>query len=614
MPTTSVVKNLRTVVRRILQHPALPILLAALAVLLCSPSLRVGLVLDDVFHKAALTAPDQLSEMARGPTELFAWVGEGWPAPGETTPWWSSEELRVAFFRPLSSLTHWLDYQGWPQSPFLMHLHSLLWFGLVVFASAKLFRCLAVPGEVWIAGLAGLFFALDDSHSWPAIWIANRNALLALFFGVLALLAHHRWRREGWRPGAWLAPTALACALLSGEGAVAGGAYLLSYALFLDRGPLGKRLIALGPCAAVGVVWQLSYRALGYGAFESGFYIDPGSQPLRFLEAATERLPILLWGQLSYPPSDLYLYLSQDAARSAWLLVVVLLALFGLLLIPLLRRDVHARFWTFGMLLALLPSCSTYPTQRLLLYASLGGASLLAIFVARAWQSDSLQAEGVADPKVVWRWTARVLTVPLLLIHLVQAPMSLWGTARGVSGVAALFTNTAATFPNDPALLEQTALVVNGPCTMLTSHALVHHALDGQPIPKGTLNLATSLYPVEVHRPDARSLTVRPRGGFLAPPGSAPPGQTPRRQSFSYLFQVFDTVLYGGHPFQVGQTIEHRGMKIEIHSITDDGRPAAANFHFPRDLEDPSWRWLQWESGGFAEWQPPPVGTSVTLQ
>ena len=42
-------------------------------------------------------------------------------------------------------------------------------------------------------------------------WLANRNASIALVFGLLALLAHIRWRRDnapGWLVGAVVAFTA----------------------------------------------------------------------------------------------------------------------------------------------------------------------------------------------------------------------------------------------------------------------------------------------------------------------------------------------------------------------------------------------------------------------
>ena len=238
-----------------LEHRSLPWLAALVAVLLCVPALRLGWLFDDDFHRLALTRPD-LSMVSRSPAELFVFI-EGDVAANRLArtmgflPWWSSESLRIAFFRPLSGLTHWLDYQLWPNQPALMHLHSLLWYGAAVVTAAFFFR--RRLGATWVAGLAALLFAVDDAHGMPAVWIANRNALLGAFFGLLTLTAHDRWRREGSWMCALLSPLMFLLGLLSKESTVAVAAYLFAYSLFLDRGRWVSRLTSLAPCALVGI-------------------------------------------------------------------------------------------------------------------------------------------------------------------------------------------------------------------------------------------------------------------------------------------------------------------------------------------------------------------------
>ena len=99
------------------------------------------------------------------------------------------------------------------------------------------------PG--WVAGIAAMAYAVNDTHAVPVGWLANRNAVLAGLFGVLTLLLHDRWRRMGLKFAAWLAPIAYLLALLSAEAGVAICAYLFSYCLFVDRGDWPKRLLTL---------------------------------------------------------------------------------------------------------------------------------------------------------------------------------------------------------------------------------------------------------------------------------------------------------------------------------------------------------------------------------
>ena len=69
-------------------------------------------------------------------------------------PWWCNANLKGAFWRPIASLTHWLDYALWPDSPTLMHAQSIAWYGLLVSIVAFYYR--RILGTSVAAGLAGL--------------------------------------------------------------------------------------------------------------------------------------------------------------------------------------------------------------------------------------------------------------------------------------------------------------------------------------------------------------------------------------------------------------------------------------------------------------------------
>ena len=115
-----------------------------------------------------------------------------------------------------------------------MHLESVVLYGVLVLVLARLYRRFFTAP---VAMLATLLFALDETHAFPVGWLANRNALFATIFGVLAIHAHDRWRRDGWRAGAWLGPLAFAAALLSAEFGLCALGYLVAYAWFLDPSP-----------------------------------------------------------------------------------------------------------------------------------------------------------------------------------------------------------------------------------------------------------------------------------------------------------------------------------------------------------------------------------------
>ena len=276
--------------------PAATILLA---LLLASPSLGVGPMGDDYMHLARVDERLHVPGFAYAPFDLFTFVS-GDPAQRALLleegvfGWWMAPDFRMSFWRPLSSLTHVLDHGLWPRSSVLAHVHSMLWFAALLAVVAVLNRGFHVP---WIAHMALVPYAVDDARGWVLGWTANRNALVAATLAFAALVAHDRARRDGWRPGTWLAPALLGAALLGGEAAHALTGYPFAYALFIDSGPLARRLLRLWSYAAPAGAWLLAYPALGYGTTGGGMYLNPLDEPALYLRALGERLPVLLAAQ-----------------------------------------------------------------------------------------------------------------------------------------------------------------------------------------------------------------------------------------------------------------------------------------------------------------------------
>jgi len=599
-------------IRRFLSHRGLPLFVAAVAVVLCISSLWLGLQNDDHVLRLVLSDPPLDPEWTRSPFNAFAFMDGDEELIRRAVeeariPWWTHPELKLAFLRPVTSITHWIDFRIWPNQPWLMHVQSLLWFAGAIVAAALFYRRLLLPA--WVAGLASLLFAVDDAHGMPAVWLANRNASIGVLFGLLALIAHDRWRREGWRPGAFVAPLALILGLLAGEIALAAGGYLLAYALFLDTDGWLGRLASLVPGSLVGVAWWITYRVMGYGAAGSGVYIDPGASPVEFVHAVVERGPMLfsgLWGI----PSGLGLFLSQSATHILWLVAIGLMAAVMILLLPILRRDRVARFFALGMLLSLLPACATFPDDRLLFFAGFGGMGLLAQFLAAVGQR--------AD----WVPSSRIRRLPLtaafwafVVIHLVFAPLGLATTTAKVRTFGEFIGRAASSLPSDAAVKNQRVLIVNTPTTFISFYGPLVQALLGRPVPNRMLILGSGIYPTTISRPSRHVLAIRPDGGYLPVPGSPRPGHEASQPAFhpSYFFPMLDHLYRDATPMRIRDRIAYGGATVEIADATEDGRPLEVRVHFDVELEDSSLRWLQWKNGAYAPFEPPAVGDTVTL-
>ena len=261
-----------------------------------------------------------------------------------------------------------------------MHAHNLIWYLAVCAVVALLYRRLM--GRTVASGLAILLFAVNIPHVNGVYSIASRSQLLATFFGILTLWAHDKASRDQWKAGNFLGPIFLALSLFSAEAGIAIIGYLVAYVLFVDQGNWKDRLIRLIPCALVVVSWRLIYNGLGYGAWGSGFYLDPFREPLRFLFNIVEQVPILLLGQWVLPDPVLYAGFSPIGQIGFWILGVIILVILAILISPMIGKIRRTRYWALGMFLAMVPICGvTLVSGRHLLILSIGAIALMAQYI-----------------------------------------------------------------------------------------------------------------------------------------------------------------------------------------------------------------------------------------
>lgn len=247
-----------------------------------------SLLADDWDHYAMDVG---LYPIARHPLDRFNFVAndakerEALIAAGRM-PWWTDSAIHLAVFRPLSSALVQLDFE-WLDAvhhPSRSHLHSMLWWAALICGVAGFLRSLLPPSA---AGVAVLLFALHGSHGLPVVWTANRSELVAMTFIVYGLWAHAKGLRI-------LASVAIGFGLLAGEHAIAPLMYLIGFECFAALGGARDRARALLPAAALTLMYLGVRAMLGYGVEGSSFYIDPLSDPARYLAASLTRLPRLV--------------------------------------------------------------------------------------------------------------------------------------------------------------------------------------------------------------------------------------------------------------------------------------------------------------------------------
>jgi hypothetical protein len=575
--------------RRWLDHPQAPFVGAAvLACLLCIPGLWLGWVADDLTHRGYILAHLHTKDAygawwnmfdGRGSVPLLVYFG--------MSPWWASSHLSVAFLRPLATASHYADYLAWPTSPALMHAHNILLFALVVLVAGKLYQRLMGRGvAMWIAVF---LYTTDDAHISSTAWIASRNTLLTALFALLTLYAFDRARRDGSKLAMWLAPLALLAAHACSEGALAIWGYLVAYLLWLDPSTSKSRWLSLAPLAAVSGGWVTLSSYLGYGVHGSGTYLDPRTNPWKFLEGLAERFPDLARVQFGLTDEVGHQLVSrsmltplQAAVLSLWLPCLV----FGF---RAAWKHASTRFWLFGCVLALIPLCAVGSVSRLLFIAGIGAHGFLAEVIAACYRRASERTSHKLQRIELVASAAPLAAHALIALVAIQLGPGFW------HGIDTTVHRALRSLPSGAALEKSTILVLNSPDFVLSSFVSVYRIQIGMPAPQIMHLLGVSERVVRLTRADQNSILLEPDGGYLA-------------DRTSILARTPD------EPFTPNQTFALLGALVQVDALTGDGRPRRIRVA-TLDADDPKLLWMTWDerSMQYARVRLPKIGQSLML-
>jgi hypothetical protein len=550
----------------------------SLGMLLSLPSLKMGLVADDFFHWEVLTgridnahpgtAFGMFSFADGNPERLHEFMRSG------VFPWWASDSVRLSFWRPLSEFTHWFDYRLWPDSPVLMHVQNIVWYGAVIVALGLWLR--AIDANKLRAGIATLIYAISATHGTAVGWIANRNALVAAFFSLLALIAFHRARQSVTRARASiiyvLSYVMFALSLLGGEAAIATAAYLFAYVVLLDkRSPLLARLFALLPFAIIVLIWKHFYSQFGYGSHDAGIYIDPVSEPLKFLYNAALRIPALLAGQFFGVPSIIFTLLPRLSLQILYsAIALALIAIFVVALRALnLHREKTVQFYALGALLAAVPVCAAGPDDRLLTFVGFGGAGLIAAFLQTLAErfKQTRGAKGIG---------LKIFAGYLILVHFIVAPATLPSNVNSMGKTMGPFIEyPAIAFPEEKLNANTRLMLINPPLPSCVAYIPFVRDYHGLQSVRAAFAMAPGLRAMTLEVLDDATVQITVPDGFIFP-----------------LDNFFRSPKL---PFHRGDRIDLGDVNVTVIEVTFDGQPRVVQFEFPSTLKDPDLQFYAWD-------------------
>jgi hypothetical protein len=543
------------------------------------PALLSRYLLDDFLHASMVRGTFPVH---RAPYDLYDFVGDADRtalfAHG-MLPWWTDPALKIRFFRPLSSLILWSERRVIGDVPILLHLLSFGWWCAAVLGAHALFRRAL---EARPALVATAIFALSPCHTLPLAWLANREALMSLTFAVFALGALARFLEQGKAREVVLATVLFALACASGEYALGAGGYVVSMALLFRGPPRGRRALALATFAVPAAIYLGIRARLGYGTAASGFYTDPLSDPVAYVAQAPHRIVLLLLdGWLSLDGETL------TGETPIWFVTAIFgvgTALVVRSLRRVLRESPDARkgatlAYFVGSILCLGPVLAVVPSPRVLGFAILGVAPVVALLLERAWFSREAEGREPHDP------LGGLVALGLAFSAFVHAPVTAFLVGRHFGKSSVAFEKAAlelGTRMGDTASAD--VLVMRG---VGGSFFLPFALRDDYRPPKRWRVLAETGHVLALRRgPRTLDLVATSdQGIYPSEPGN--------------LFRTDRYVL------PVGSVVTLPGLRVTVLEMGKAG-PRSARFEIDGDLE--SFDWVAERKSGFVEAPPPAVG------
>jgi hypothetical protein len=259
------------------------------------------------------------------------------------------------------------------------------------------------------------------------------------------------------------------------------------------------------------------------------------------------------------------------------------------LLAPRLKSSAELRFFALGGALAILPTASTFPSDRLLYFVGLGATPLVAAAIG-GWLA---RAADLRDSRAR-RMTLGVCAPALFVVHVLVAPARLpFRTLRMADYHAELLRASDSAYATVRAP-DEILIAVNAPdfyfCKMLREVRWTR-------VDPGAVSLhclAGTLAPTRVRRLDPNAIEVTPAFGFLERPFN----RTYRSRS---------------HPMKVGDSVFVGAAQIVVTAVDASGAPRSATFRFVYPLDSEKLRFVVWRNGQYVPFAPPAIGESVVL-
>ncbi len=562
------------------------------------PFLFMPLTSDDLFHRdfflTHTSSNHYLSDFFYQINNMFAFFSQKLnnlePAVQVgTAPWWVDRELQISFWRPISALTHWIDYQIWPDSTLMMHLHSSLWF-IAMFAALinffnRFLKSTLVP-------LVIVLLICDYSLYEPLGWIASRNSLIAAFFAILSLIFLDKSTKCSCKKPLFISMLCLMLSLLAAESGITTIAFSMPYLIFFDKRAFKEKLPVIITTFLVIVLWRYLYNIQGFGAQNTGLYIDPIVNISGFVKAVIARAPILILNQF-FLTDPLYVLFIPELKIILITCSLACIFVFTFVFRKQILKDDRLKFFLSAMALSSIPVCSiSLISSRLQLFISIAAMGFLTVLASIIFDLYKNNMDDM-KPKLGIKFK-QVLCVIALVIHIPFSGVLILGLSsfialKAESKPAGVFDSVT-----QQNLYGKRLYLLNSPHAFDLLYLKYKFAYNNQVMPEHVRILSTAFNKNTYTIIDDYTLRMTNHAGMDIYPHSYIEDSS-NKISPAYLDLIKTSIFRkNSSPIQNRDVVTFLDMEVLIQSTTDAGEPTQVDFIFSYPINDVHSLWYQW--------------------
>ena len=563
------------------------------------PTIFLGLLSDDFFLRGHLEI-DKITtfNVLNAINSAFSFITEANRLEGMRVgilPWWSDPQVTVNIYRPLAALTQFLDYQLWPSNFLYMHIHSLVWYSILLVAILSLYRKFFSNTKHFYL-LAALLFIFDKTHLSSISWLANRNDLLSSLFLTATLLCYIQYFKLKNKIIFALAQTFILAGLLSSEGIVAVIPIVFFYSCVYLKNSIKTSIKVVIPSLVIFFSFRLITAFFGYKVAHTGFFMDPTQNLVGYIQAFIIRYPILL--AQSFTAIDFHYFdFSPLGNNYIWIGSLFLSLFFIILFYRVNSKNRLGKFLLLASMVSAVPFVSSFDlSPRNLMIPSIFTAALISTTFSSLWLKS----------KRSFIESGLLITIGLaILVRLLISPVDLISEGKKVQ-IPTWFTYSQKLYQ----LKNKVPVIVTTPFGYVFDSEFIATNKS-----KNTYRiLSSSLFDIELTVTGLQTIELSSEQGFFNLPQDVH-----KQNGLSNLFYSTAAFNIGSSDFPInfknGQTVANDDFKVVVKEVNSAQVPTILQFTFTKALSDNKYSWLtyNWNTQTFDQVILPEINQSILI-